>query len=153
FGIVWMFLALSVESSFLPIQDLMVEHRMYLAMPGVALVVGVAFVWALRQYRTPALIAGAVLVSVLCALTFIRNELWREPLLLWQDALTKSPRKARVYANVGSALHQLGRLDEAIEYYCRALALDPNIVEAEDNADTLVEEKILRERLAENSAL
>jgi hypothetical protein len=34
FGILWCFAAWSVESSVLPIRDVMVEHRMYLAMPA-----------------------------------------------------------------------------------------------------------------------
>jgi len=34
FAVVWFFVALSVESSLIPIHDAMMEHRMYLAMPG-----------------------------------------------------------------------------------------------------------------------
>jgi tetratricopeptide (TPR) repeat protein len=142
FGIVWLFLALSVESSFFPIQDAMVEHRMYLAMPGVALALAVPFAWALHRWRVPVSVAGAALASVLCALTFLRNEVWRDPLALWQDALAKSPNKARVYANVGTALHHRGKLDEAIEHYCKALALDPKSGRAEANIFAALEEKM-----------
>jgi hypothetical protein len=134
FGMVWFFLALSVESTFLPIKDAMVEHRMYLAMPGVALVLGAAFAWSLQRQRTPTLVIGTAVLIVLCGLTIQRNELWRTPVLLWKDALAKSPNKARVYANVGTALHNDGRLDEAINYYCNALALDPKSRQAEANA-------------------
>lgn len=142
FGIIWFFVALSVESSFLPIQDPMVEHRMYLAMPGLALALAVPFVWALDRWRAPVALAGATLAIALCVLTLLRNEMWREPLALWMDALAKSPNKARVYANVGTALHHSGRLDEAIEYYCKALALDPKSERAEANIFVALEEKM-----------
>jgi protein O-mannosyl-transferase len=145
FGIVWLFLALSVESSFFPIHDVMVEHRMYLAMPGIALVFGTAFAWALRRWRRPALIVGAAAVAMLSTLTFMRNELWRDPLLLWQDALTKSPHKARVYANVGTALHQRGEFDRAIVYYCKALVLDPKGRQASANAYQALADKMERD--------
>jgi hypothetical protein len=152
FGIVWVFLALSVESSFLPIQDVMVEHRMYLAMPGVAMVAGAIFAQALRSWRTSALLGAATVATLLCVLTFMRNELWREPISLWQDAAAKSPKKARVYANVGTALHHAGRLDEAIQYYCLALALDPKSRTAEANAYKAVGEK-MREEVANDPTL
>ena len=71
----------------------------------------------------------------------MRNEFWRTPVLLWQDALAKSPDKARVYANVGTALHNDGRLDEAIDYYCKALALDPKSRQAEANAYATADER------------
>ena len=142
FGIVWFFLALSVESSFLPIKDAMVEHRMYLAMAGVAIVLAVAFASALGRWRTPTLVLGVAVIAVLCTLTFLRNELWRQPVLLWQDALAKSPNKARVYANLGTALHHAGRLDEAIIHYCKALALDPKSRQAEANAYAIAAEKM-----------
>lgn len=145
FGIVWVFLALSVESSFLPIQDVMVEHRMYLAMPGIALVCGTAFAWVLDRWRWPAVIVGVAVVAVLSTLTFMRNELWRDPLLLWQDALSKSPHKARVYANVGTALHQRGEFDQAIAYYCKALALDPKGRRASANAYQALADKMERD--------
>jgi len=34
FGIIWFFLALSVESSFIPIEDVIFEHRLYLPSIG-----------------------------------------------------------------------------------------------------------------------
>jgi hypothetical protein len=141
FATLWLFVALSVESSVLPIHDVMVEHRMYLVMPGIALAAGNGFAWVFRQRRSPALIAGAAALLVLSALTFMRNEVWRTHVSLWSDALAKSPRKARVYVNLGQALHLAGRVDEAISRYCQALALDPRHVRARVNLDAAVEEQ------------
>jgi tetratricopeptide (TPR) repeat protein len=142
FGIVWIFLTLSVESSFLPIQDPMVEHRMYLAMPGVGVLFGVAYVWVLSRWRRAAVVLGAGVAVTLCLLTYQRNQVWRTPLALWQDALTKSPGKARPYVNVGTALHREKRIDEAISFFCKALAIDPSYRRAQVNLNAAVEEQL-----------
>jgi hypothetical protein len=125
FGVLWFFLALSIESSVFPIQDVMNEHRMYLAMPGVAFVLASGFSVAARRRPAAALAFGGGVVVLLCALTIARNQVWRTELSLWSDALDKSPEKSRVHVNVGIGWYQEGRLDEAIRHYCRALAIDP----------------------------
>jgi protein O-mannosyl-transferase len=142
FGILWFFVALSVESSFLPINDVMAEHRMYLAMPGVALAVSVLF--ALLVGRSPAITTatGTVIVISLAVLTFARNEIWRSPISLWQDAVSKSPHKTRALINLGVALHEVGRLDEAIQQYCEALRIDPNSQPAATNIEIALDEKL-----------
>ena len=142
FAILWLFVGLSVESSVLPIRDAMVEHRIYLAMPGVALIAGWVFAWTFQRRRATALIFGAACVLLLASLTFARNEVWRTPLALWTDALAKSPNKARVQVNIGTALHDQHRLDEAIAHYCQALALDPDHRQARHNLDVALAQQL-----------
>jgi tetratricopeptide (TPR) repeat protein len=142
YGVLWFFIALSVESSFFPIADTMVEHRMYLAMPGVALMLGAAFAWLEWRWPLTSLSVGGVIAVLLLTATLLRNEMWRNPVLLWQDALAKSPGKARVYANLGTALQLSGRGDEAIPYYCKSLALDPKNPAVRNNIDELMAEKL-----------
>ena len=140
FAILWIFVALSVESSVLPISDVMMEHRVYLAMPGVGLLVGAALAWlAARQPRT-ARAATLVLAVVLVALTFARNLVWQSPVSLWLDAAEKSPGKARVLVNYGVALHGVGQFAAAARQYCRAIALDPSLSLAEDNLELALSE-------------
>ncbi len=50
-----------------------------------------------------------------------------------QGAAALLPNDADVFANLGNALHNAGRLDEAIASCRRALAIDPNSVEALNN--------------------
>jgi hypothetical protein len=142
FGVLWLFIALSVESSFLPISDVMAEHRMYMAMPGVALVLGTAVAWAHARWPIPTRAVGAVAVTLIVALTLLRNEVWRSQVSLWEDALAKSPQKPRVYANLGTALHLAGRGDEALTYYCKAIALDPKNHQVEANLQALEMERL-----------
>ena len=74
------------------------------------------------------LVAGA-----LAAATIRRNVLWSDPVLLWSDAVAKSPRKARAQNNLGYALYLRGDFDAAIECFRIAIALDPTTPYAPDN--------------------
>ncbi|MBX3028375.1 hypothetical protein KF840_26075 [bacterium] len=135
FGILWIFIALSVESSVLPIIDVMMEHRMYLAMPGVGLIAGAAFAgWSVRWPRVTRAAVGGIAIA-LVSLTFARNLVWQSPLSLWLDAAEKSPRKGRVLVNYGVSLHGAGQLMAAARQYCRAMALDPGLTLAGENLE------------------
>lgn len=140
-GMLWFFIALSVESSFLPIHDAMMEHRMYLAMPGPALVFA-AGITHLATWSAGAAVAAVVTVTgVLAPMTYARNQVWQSALSLWSDAVGKSPDKARVHINVGVAYHGDGELDAAIAHYCRALQLDPEIAVARDNIEVALDQQ------------
>lgn len=144
FGLLWIVLALAVESSLLPIADPMMEHRMYLPMVGVSLILATG--WLALHARWPrAAVAVAVAVAVaLPALTMARNEVWRSELDLWRDALAKSPHKARVHLNVGSVLHRAGDSEAAIPYYCAALRLEPGNARARGNLDAALQARLER---------
>lgn len=135
FGILWFFITLSVESSLLPIDDAMMEHRMYLPMAGLAVSAGWVFAaaveWAPRAGRR----AGAVVAGILIALTFARNLVWLSPVTLWLDAAEKSPNKARPHANLGAEYQRADRLRDAIAQHCRALELAPDDPVATDNLE------------------
>jgi hypothetical protein len=135
YGLLWIFVALSVESSVLPISDAMMEHRVYLAMPGVGMLAASAFTGTYAR-RPRAAVAAALLVgSLLVGLTFARNLVWQSPVALWLDAAEKAPRKARVLVNYGVALHGAGHLEAASRQYCQALRLDPNLDLAGENLE------------------
>jgi hypothetical protein len=140
FGILWMFVALSVESSIFPIRDVMNEHRMYLAMPGLALVAGVGFAALLRRQRIVAVVVGAAVAVLLAGLTIARNEVWATQLSLWREALEQSPDKARVHVNFGTALHLSGDVKQAVKHYCEALRLDPTNRRAESNINVALDD-------------
>jgi hypothetical protein len=144
FGILWFFTSLAVESTFVPIRDPMNEHRMYLAMPGVSFALAGLFVWSAERQTKLTWIVGTAFVAVLCTATFVRNEAWRTQRALWQAALAKSPGKARVHVNYGTALHLDGELDEAIEHYCRALEIEPGNKRARSNINLAQQEQIDR---------
>jgi len=129
-GILWFFLGLSVESSLIPIVDLMYEHRVYLPFAGLSLALATGVALCARRL-TPGKVAawtaaaGLVLAAVLGAVTWRRNEAWRSEVALWTDAVAHAPAKARPRHNLGVALTRAGRRAEAMPLLQDAVRLDP----------------------------
>jgi tetratricopeptide (TPR) repeat protein len=122
FGILWFFVALSVESGFIPISDVIFEHRLYLPMAGFAMVVAASTVLVFKRGRQ-AVFLLSMLVVVLSILTYHRNVAWQSRLSLWQDTVKKSPRKADAHVNLGLAYSERGDYPNAIVHYRKALEL------------------------------
>lgn len=130
-GVGWFFLALLVESSLVPIVDVIYEHRVYL--PSVGFFVAIAAGGALLAGRLRGGVDGArltVLLAMLAALglavaTLHRNEVWADDVSLWADAAAKAPGKERPVYNLGSALAAAGHPEGAVLALRRAVQLDP----------------------------
>ena len=140
FGLWWFLLTLSVESSLMPLPDAMAERRLYLAMPGVGLVVASAVVAAWQRLPRLTAVAAWTALASLTGLTFSRNLVWQSPLSLWRDAAEKSPGKMRPLLNLGVAHHQAGQLDDAVQAYCAALQLAPDDEVVRDNLETALDQ-------------
>jgi tetratricopeptide (TPR) repeat protein len=132
-GIFWFFMTLSIESSIIPITDVIFEHRLYLPSIGffIAVTAGLCVVWerlkGKAEWAGKAAAGGFVAVVILLSVaTYLRNNVWRSELTLWQDVAVKSPMKARSYNGLGLAYQQEGRIDEALESFARAVAIDPS---------------------------
>lgn len=66
--------------------------------------------------------------GLLCALaggTFVRNEVWRDDVRIWEDVARKSPVKARGLDFLGAAYLGQGAHEKAIEAYLRSSKADP----------------------------
>ncbi len=130
FGVAWFFLTLSVESSVIPIRDVIFEHRMYLPSAGAAVALGTALLWAVERLHSRSSIgarcAAALLVTAgpLGAATYARNSVWKDETTLWSDVVSKSPRKARPHDELGSAYAAKGRLEDAVGEFLEAIRLD-----------------------------
>ena len=154
FGIAWFFVALLVESSVIPIADVMFEHRVYLPSVGIFFAGATAIGWlalGLAPAR-PALAtaaAGAALALPFAAATWVRNEAWADEITLWRDAVSKSPGKARPHNNLGVALGAVRRDDEALAQLREAVRLEPAYARAHDNLGVVL---YRRGRVAEAEA-
>lgn len=130
FGIGWFFVTLAVESSVIPITDVIYEHRVYLPSVGFFVAVAAGVLLLLRRIpridATRTAVAGAIpVVLVLAVATLVRNQVWRNDVSLWADSVVKSPGKSRPHVNLGTALVERGRFDIAAGELRRALELDP----------------------------
>jgi tetratricopeptide (TPR) repeat protein len=146
-GIAWFYATLSVESSVIPIRDVMAEHRVYLPSAGAALALGTALLWVVGRVRSglspAARVAAALLVTAgpLGAATWARNLAWKDELALWSDVVSKSPGKARPHSDLGDALTALGRSDDATREYLEAIRLDPGYAKAHANLANILQAK------------
>jgi tetratricopeptide (TPR) repeat protein len=129
FGIVWFFVTLSVESSVIPIRDVINEHRVYLPSIGFFIVAVAALdtVIAARKMKI-GIIALVVLLFSIGA--FNRNYAWSSAENLWSDVISKSPRNARAYNNLGVVYKEDGEYQKAIEQFGKALREDENFAGA-----------------------
>jgi Flp pilus assembly protein TadD len=119
FGILFWFLVLAPTSSVLPVRDLAVEHRVYLASLGPILAVVVtadAWLHRLLGRHRAAQAGAAIALTLLLALGVAlsaRARVWATEGSLWGDAARKFPDSPRILTNLGLALMNTGDIDGA----------------------------------------
>lgn len=131
FGVLFFYLALSVESSLIPL-DVIFEHRLYLPSAGIiAAIVAGGFAFSVNRWGAQGAHALALvmiaLAMVLAVTTFERNKVWASHEALWSDAVRKFPTNARALNNLAMAYMQQGRLDEARALLDHAIELRPRV--------------------------
>jgi Flp pilus assembly protein TadD len=96
---------------------------LYLAIVGTA---GVA----VRAWRLPRRVFGAVGIFVVVAFAIVAREqvwTWQDSRTMWGHAVSVSPHNARAYSNLGAALLEERRADEAADAFRRAVQLQPSV--------------------------
>ena len=140
FGIFWFLITISIESSIIPIADIIVEHRIYLPSVGFFTAL-VAFLMSIGFNANTGLSkAGHVIVSILLIvlilfsfLTFSRNSVWGNETVFWADVVKKSPNLARAHGNLGNAYVKAGKLEDAVREFEMAVDLRPDYAIAHYN--------------------
>ncbi len=132
-ALLWFFLHLAPTNSLLPRLDAVNDRQLYLASIGPLALAGLAL--SLMPRGRVALAAALALVLALG--TVLRNRDYRSEVALWTETARLSPGKARAFNNLGFALQQAGRPEEARAAYERALALDPEHIPARINLKLL----------------
>ncbi|MCF8229155.1 MAG: tetratricopeptide repeat protein [Bacteroidales bacterium] len=134
FGIFWFLINLLVTSSIIPIKDVVFEHRLYLPVFGIIViltsVVFQLFSKARLKYLPYALLAIVLIFSVMA---FSRNNIWHSKFSLWKDAVEKAPNKARPNQNYGIALLEKGDYKKARIQFNKVIEIDPEHVDAHFN--------------------
>jgi tetratricopeptide (TPR) repeat protein len=139
FGIFWFFLALSVESSVLPIGEIMVEYRVYLPSAGfyIAVAAGIFLLISKIRNKAPVYASIVLVLLVLASATYARNTVWKSDITLWEDVVEKSPEKSRPYNNLGINYLVKYGIQNAVEQYKEALKFEPGNVEANLNIGSI----------------
>ncbi|MCB9834341.1 MAG: tetratricopeptide repeat protein [Planctomycetes bacterium] len=129
------FLVLAPTSSFVPIRDLFVEHRIYLAMIGPLVLLGLLVCRFIPGPGARRLALGLAFV-VLATLTVIRNQDYHDVRGMWEDVVAKAPENPRGHYSLGVLDARAGNAassareaqrdhESAIRRARRALELDP----------------------------
>lgn len=124
-------LALLPTTSIVPLADASADHRLYLPLMALAIGVtalGAQLACAPGRPRAAAMMACSLLAVTLLAetaATVRRVAAYRDPVVLWTDAIERSPSHARAYINRGAHLLEAGRDDEAAADLAAAERLMP----------------------------
>lgn len=129
FGIFWFFITLSIESSIIPIKDVIFEHRVYLPSIGFFFA-SVTLLENISSRKRMKVAVVFILVGFLSVSTYMRNELWRSPETLWEDVIEKHPNHSRALINLGVVYKNRKDFDKANEYFEKSLVSNKNYTAA-----------------------
>ena len=124
FGILWFFIALSVESSFIPIGHVIAEYRLYLASVGFSFLV-MSLILLVHWDRLKINMVVVLILIGFSILTYQRNKLWGNENLLLNDTIRKSPHHAVQYLSRGWLYYIQGKIPQAFTDYNKAIQLNP----------------------------
>jgi tetratricopeptide (TPR) repeat protein len=142
-GLTWMALAL------LPVLNIkyitgrpLADQRVFLASVGACWLLGYGASRLLKagcagipaaQYRAGAWTSVLVVLGTASALTWDRNFVWTDPMLLYEDTIRKSPMAERAHYNLGNTYKERGEWEKAAEAYRRAIAVNPSYEGSHNN--------------------
>lgn len=133
-GILWFFVGLAVESTFIPL-DPVFEHRLYIPLFGFALVA----IGLIRMIpaRGIALAISILLIGSYGILTWQRNALWSDEIAFYEDNLKRAPGRVWLYLCLGTMYIEKKQYERAEKLLNRAIELRPNYFKAYNNLATL----------------
>ena len=146
FGFLWFFIVMAPRATIIPSSELVCDYKTYLASAGLVFFMGYGLVYVLikacelikEKLATTVMFetrvgALAVVMLLVGASAYQRNKVWETTIGFWEDNVLSAPSKPRAHNNLGVALSEAGRYDEAIVCYQRAIALDSHYADPLSN--------------------
>jgi len=126
FAIFWFYLTLSLESSIIPIRDVIFEHRLYLAVFGFGFTISyLAFYFLSAKKSTYPVIALSLLTVIYIGASLNRNAVWENPYTLWSDSVKKSPKRERSWYWLATYYSEIKDHEKAMECYNTSIRNNP----------------------------
>ena len=135
YGLLWMAIAL------LPVLNIrfitgrpLADQRVFLASVGACWFMGHWLSALLRggyagipraQFRAAAWTFLGLLLGCAGLITYQRNQVWADPLLLYEDTVRRSPTAERAHYNLGNTYKSRGEWEKAILAYRRSIEINP----------------------------
>lgn len=126
--IVFFIASMLIESTIIPIKDIIVDHRMYLPIIPISLFLTYYLNKSIRansntSFFTMSLLA---LTVTLGTSTFIRNRIWENKLTLWTSSVEVNPTNTRALNNLAQAHMLEGDFDKAKDILKEAIFITPD---------------------------
>ncbi|NTV89908.1 MAG: hypothetical protein HGA22_06045 [Clostridiales bacterium] len=154
-GIIWFFLGIAVESSFISIKDVYFEHRLYFSCAGFAMfIIGMIFYRRkperisatkregsakTRKYLVKRPFALLLAIAVIFTLTYTgltikRNYIYSDSIRLWTDVVLRAPKSDRAHSVLATSylnaysesLKNTEYLDMAEKEFKLAISMNPS---------------------------
>ena len=134
----WFFFILA-PTSVMPLPDIAFEHRMYLPLAAIVLMVAAgayrllqgaaARLSSSRGTEVNILCRGALYLLILCSLSFLiltysRNQDYETDISLWANTIRQYPENSRARVNLGSAFIQNMKYREALPHLQESLRIE-----------------------------
>jgi protein O-mannosyl-transferase len=130
FGLIWFFIALLPTSSFIPLSEVLNDHRIFYPFIGLALasanIIYYLYIKFNIQHSAFIIAFALIVISANAYGVYQRNKVWHDEESLWRDVTVKSPKNGRGLMNYGLTQMSKGNYKEALIYYDKALIYNPN---------------------------
>jgi len=147
-GSAMFWLALLPVSNFMPIYRPMADRFLYFPMAGVAVMLA-AIPWRRPGVCKAGLAAGLLAACALAVAAFQREKVWHDSLSLWTDSSRKNPFSADSIMGLAGALSDVGRYNESVPEFERAIAITKGKVADEFASFALALEALGRKKEAD----
>ncbi len=143
FALMWIIVAL------LPVLNIryitgrpLADQRVFLASVGACWLLGRGVAFVLRsgyagvsplQFRVGAWTSVVMIMVMAGLVTFHRNLVWIDPMLLYEDTVRKSPMAERAHYNLGNTYKAREEWDKAIQAYKKAIQIQPAFLGSHNN--------------------
>lgn len=126
FGIFWFYLTLSLESSIIPIRDVIFEHRLYSAVFGFGFAISYLAFYFLspKNIKYPVIILSVIIIAYIGA-SIKRNSVWKNPLTLWSDSVKKDPKRERAHYWLATYYMEKKDIENAMKSYNTSIECNP----------------------------
>lgn len=132
FGVAW-FLAVMLPRAITPSQELVCDYKTYIASLGILLIISVMSIYLLERFalffkniaKDLIVTGGVVALGMLSMIgSHIRNFVWSDELVFWEDVVKKSPGRARAHNNLAVAHLVKNNIGQAVSFFEKSIEID-----------------------------
>jgi tetratricopeptide (TPR) repeat protein len=118
----------------------MADRYTYLPSVGIAVMLawGISSLIKSEDLRKKILFpSGIAVLAIIAVLTWKQCSYWKNSIELFKQALQVTEANYKAHANLGLALFNEGKIEEAIDHYNQAIRIEPNYNQAYYNRGTI----------------